>query len=62
MASYTQMKGDGGKVKKYEGLCPDTFYTCEAETEAQAQEKMKALLLKELEKCPDPFIIWRETP
>ena len=47
-------------MKKFKGIYPDKFLECEAETEEEAQIKMKKLLIEEIEKDMSPIIIWDE--
>jgi len=47
-------------VKKYKGIYPDKFLECEAETEQEAQEKMKQILLESVQNDEEPVIVWCE--
>lgn len=47
-------------MKKYKGIYPDKFLECEAETEEEAQEKMKKLLIASVQEDDSPIIIWDE--
>jgi len=44
----------------YKGLFSDTFFQCEADTEAEAQAKMKEELLKKIAADDEPLIVWED--
>jgi len=47
-------------MKKYKGIYPDKFLECEAETEQEAQEKMKQMLIESVQEDESPIILWDE--
>lgn len=47
-------------MKKYKGIYPDKLLECEAETEQEAQEKMKQMLLAQIQEDEEPVIVWCE--
>lgn len=46
--------------KKYKGIYPDKFLECFAETEEEAQRKMKQLLIESIQADDEPIITWEE--
>ena len=47
-------------MKTYKGIYPDKFLECVADTEAEAQIKMKQLLIELIQESDNPIIIWEE--
>lgn len=47
-------------LKKFKGIYPDKYLECEAETEDEAQKKMKELLISLIQKDDAPIIVWDE--
>lgn len=48
---------------KFRGMLPDQFLEVEADSEKDAQEKMRAMMLERLQARdgPEHFIVWEES-
>lgn len=49
------------KTGLYKGLLPDHFFECIADSEEDAQQKMKDMLLKQIQEGDELFIVWLES-
>ena len=45
----------------WQGMYPDAFFECEADSAEEAQAIMKHLLLEDIQKKEAPLIVWENT-